>query len=146
MMRSRFAFPVRGRDIAAGFLVWLGLVLGTTAQQAAGEMARRGITVAGLLVIAIALGWVMPYIRPWPLAQWQAWRQRRGMAFATRRPLTMIFPSAYRSAFGLVIGEWLAARALDRLNLGETVGVAGLPMIAGLIVLAIIVVNSLLDS
>jgi hypothetical protein len=147
-MSSRLMLPVRGRDVAAGALVWWGLVLIATGRPSAlpAGPAAPLEAVAGLALIVVGLGYVMPYSRPWPVAQWRAWRGRRAMAFGLRRPLALLIPSLTRSAFGLLIGEWLGARLAERLASGATPLPAELPAIGGLCVLAVLAITALLDG
>jgi hypothetical protein len=151
MMSSRLMLPVRGRDVAAGALVWWGLVLIAAGEPSALPPGRGSLwgslvgMVAGLALIVVGLSYVMPYSRPWPIAQWRAWRGRRAMAFGLRRPLALLIPSLTRSAFGLLVGEWLGARVAERLAPGAALP-AALPTIGGLFVLAVLAITVLLDG
>jgi hypothetical protein len=146
MMGGRMMLPVRGRDVAAGLLVWVSLVLIAAGRPAAlpGSLATAAGTAAGLLVLAGALGYVMPYGRPWPLVQWRMWRQRRAMAFGHARPVGLLVPTLTRSAFGLLAGEWLGARLVERLAPSVALP-PDLPAIGGLIVAAVLAVTVVLE-
>ena len=146
-MRSGLTIPVRGRDIAAGIVLWIGLSLlawgAITMPGTGGSIAEM---LAGAAVIVVSLVYVRPYGRPWPLVQWRAWRMRRASAFRTGRSLSMIVPSLTRSAFGLVIGAWLGARLLEWVAAGARPAPASLPQIAGLLIGLVLAADALLDG
>jgi len=144
MMRPRLMAPVRGRDVAAGLLLWVGLVLAATGRATMDHGGAGAVLLlcAGVAVVILAVSGVMPYARPWPLPQWRAWRRRRGLAGGAARPLGMLLPGVYRSAIGLLIGEWLGARAADRV----ASAVSPQATVGGLSILLIIAVTVLLEG
>lgn len=140
--------PVRGRDVAAGILLWIGLVVSALSGLMTGSPGASGaaLLLAGLVLVVVALSMVRPYQRPWPLAQWQNWQQRRAMALELRRPLSLTIPAAIRSISGLLIGEWLGARVVDHVINGDQSVLGSLPGIGLLLCCAVVGLEVLLES
>ncbi|GAC1437074.1 MAG: hypothetical protein NVSMB65_11260 [Chloroflexota bacterium] len=143
---SRLNLPLRGRDLAAGMLIWGGLVLIARHGSGSATSGSSAAVFLGTVVLLLALAYVRPYGRPWPLAQWRAWRRRRALAFATTPTLSMIVPSLTRSATGLVIGEWLGARLLDRVIGGPDAVPSLVPAAGALLILLVLASDALLQG